>query len=233
MTSETSFIPYQAFLYWLLLAGLILFGFYLALDLGLVAGIVNNDATRLSLIIALIFIVSSSHCAWRSWVISRQSNLIENLAEKPGETVSEQSLARDYLQAVRGGRTEADSAQLAEVLAETIRGSHKVGWFIVGALIKLGLLGTVIGFVLMLRSVSGLDSLDIADIKQLMQQMTQGMGIAMNTTLVGLVCSLLLGLQYLLLDRSADRFVVSTINLGQRWRADQASNSSGDGRGAV
>ncbi len=98
-----------------------------------------------------------------------------------------------------------------------------MGWFLAGLVIKLGLLGTVIGFVLMLGSVSGLESLDIGDVKQLMQQMTQGMGIAMNTTMVGLVSSMLLGIQYLLLDRSADRFVVETINLGQHWRSTRCA----------
>ncbi|MDO6749982.1 MotA/TolQ/ExbB proton channel family protein, partial [Gilvimarinus sp. 1_MG-2023] len=79
--------------------------------------------------------------------------------------------------------------------------------FMTGVLVKLGLLGTVVGFMLMLGSVSGLENLDTSDLKVLMQQMTTGMGVAMNTTLVGLVCSILLGLQYLLLDRSADRLV--------------------------
>jgi hypothetical protein len=124
-------------------------------------------------------------------------------------------VAVDYLLALERGSTEGDNAQLAEIMAETVRGSHQVGWFLAGLVIKLGLLGTVIGFVLMLGSVSGLDSLDIGGVKQLMQQMTRGMGIAMNTTMIGLISSMLLGLQYLLLDRSADHFVADTVMLGQ------------------
>ena len=47
------------------------------------------------------------------------------------------------------------------------------------------------------------------------------MGIAMNTTMVGLISSIPLGLQYLLLDRSADKFVVAAIQLGQNVQHEQ------------
>ena len=123
-------------------------------------------------------------------------------------------VCRDYLQAL--GPHEADNAIAAEVLAERAKGNHQIGWFVSGVLVKLGLLGTVVGFIMMLGSVSGLENLDTSDIKALMQQMTEGMGVAMNTTLVGLVCSVLLGAQYLLLDRAADRLVVETLGYGQR-----------------
>ena len=90
-----------------------------------------------------------------------------------------------------------------------------------GGMIKLGLLGTVIGFIVMLSSVSGLENLTIADVKDLMQKMTEGMGIAMSTTLIGLIGSMLLSAQYLLLDRMADRFVAMSIRLGEEFKAQK------------
>ena len=63
----------------------------------------------------------------------------------------------------------------------------------------------------MLRSVSGIEQLDTSDIQQLMQQMTLGMGVAMNTTLVGLIASLHLGIQFLMLDRAADRLIADAV----------------------
>lgn len=105
---------------------------------------------------------------------------------------------------------------MAEVMAERARGAHQVGWFVTGLMIKLGLLGTVVGFIMMLSSLEGLEQLDISDIKTLMQQMTQGMGVAMNTTLVGLIGSMLLGLQFLLLDRHADQLIASTVDYAHR-----------------
>lgn len=105
---------------------------------------------------------------------------------------------------------------MAEVMAERARGTHQVGWFITSLMLKLGLLGTVVGFVMMLGSLEGLEQLDISDIKTLMKEMTQGMGVAMNTTLVGLIGSILLGLQFLLLDRHADKLIAATVDYAHR-----------------
>jgi len=40
----------------------------------------------------------------------------------------------------------------------------------------------------------------------------------MSTTLIGLIGSMLLSAQYLLLDRMADRFVALNISLGDRFQ---------------
>ena len=78
-------------------------------------------------------------------------------------------------------------------------------------LVKLGLLGTVIGFILMLRSVMAIESFNIEDAQSMLGAMTVGMGVALNTTMIGLVCSMLLGMQYLLVDRGADRLIAEAV----------------------
>ena len=42
------------------------------------------------------------------------------------------------------------------------------------------------------------------------------MRVALNTTLVGLLGTMLLGFQYLMLDRGADRLLSGTVNLAGR-----------------
>ncbi len=219
--------PYKIFLYWLLLVSLMLFGGLVAWDTGALSLILQQDLTRISAVILIVFFVASMHCAWRSFYLARQALMLVRLQQEllqKGSAVGLLSifprgscLAQEYLMGLYQSGDVQDKVLLSEVMAESMRGAHQVGWFIAGVIIKLGLLGTVVGFVLMLGSVSGLDNLDISDIKQLMQQMTQGMGVAMNTTMVGLVCSMALGLQYLLLDRCADRLVVEGVNLGQEY----------------
>jgi len=62
-------------------------------------------------------------------------------------------------------------------------------------------------------------------VQNLLQQMTVGMGVALNTTLLGLVGTLLLGMQYLLVDRAADRLVAQTVHFTESClslRLDQA-----------
>lgn len=214
---------YRIFLYWLLLVCVMAFSTYVAWDLGVLASILSRDITRISVVVLLLLLLTSIHCGYRSWFLTAQLRMAERLKEQleaPSKSTAflfsnGQSLVQDYLEALQNGDSEQDKVILSEVMAEKLRGSHQVGWFVSGLVIKLGLLGTVIGFVLMLSSVSGLENLDITDIKQLMQQMTQGMGVAMNTTMVGLVSSMLLGMQYLLLDRCADQVVATGVGLGQ------------------
>ncbi|MCP4595446.1 MotA/TolQ/ExbB proton channel family protein [Neptuniibacter sp.] len=216
---------YRIFLYWLLLAGLIVSAVFVSWDLGVLEKILVEDITRISVIVLLLLFLASMHCGYRSWYLTRQLLMHEHLRTNFSGLTDENyppfpkgvSVIQDYLTGLSNGDSEQDKTLLSEVMAESLRGSHQVGWFISGLVIKLGLLGTVIGFVLMLGSISGLENLDISDIKQLMTQMTQGMGVAMNTTMVGLVSSMLLGLQYLLLDRCADGVVAEGVSLGQEF----------------
>lgn len=100
---------------------------------------------------------------------------------------------------------QADRA--AERLADRSHGPHETAWWFAGATIKLGLLGTVVGFIVMIGQLKLAANFDTAQIQAMLAQMTLGMGIALVTTLVGLVANLWLGLQLLLLDRLADRVV--------------------------
>ncbi|MCG7984811.1 MAG: MotA/TolQ/ExbB proton channel family protein [Candidatus Thiodiazotropha lotti] len=225
----TAPIPaYSLLLRWLLLAGLILFGGWVSWDQGILQNILLSDPTRITLIIAVTFIAASGHCAFRSLYLSTEQAALQQiiqalgLSDKPlnkGSSLLDGSLTGEFLRGLLQKNTEPeanrDAQLLAQVMAEQARGQHEAGWFVSGLLIKLGLLGTVIGFVLMLAPVAELESFDLADIQGLLQRMTGGMGVALNTTLLGLVCSMLLGLQYLMLDRAADRLVAAAVHLAE------------------
>ncbi|MCG7905076.1 MAG: MotA/TolQ/ExbB proton channel family protein [Candidatus Thiodiazotropha taylori] len=225
----TASIPaYSLLLRWLLLAGLILFGAWVSWDQGILQNILLSDPTRITLIIGVTFIAASGHCAFRSLYLSTEQEALQRiiqalgLSDKPlnkGSSLLDSSLTGEFLRGLLQKPSEPETVRdaqlLAQVMAEQARGQHEAGWFISGLLIKLGLLGTVIGFVLMLAPVAELESFDLADIQGLLQRMTGGMGVALNTTLLGLVCSMLLGLQYLMLDRAADRLVAAAVHLAE------------------
>ncbi|MGB1091551.1 MAG: MotA/TolQ/ExbB proton channel family protein [Oceanobacter sp.] len=216
-------VPYKVFLHWVLLISLVVFATALLFDLGVLSNILTQDITRLTAVILLLFFATSCHAGYRAWLLSTEFNQLDRWQTEQPARAGRFNLVGSYL--LLSPHDASDSALTAEVFAEKLRGPHQPGWFITGVLVKLGLLGTVVGFILMLNSVHGLENLDTSDIKELMQQMTEGMGIAMNTTLVGLVSSILLGTQYLLLDRAADQLVTHTLELGelqQATRADQA-----------
>lgn len=224
---------YSLFLRWSLLAGLIAFGAWVAWDLQVAQTLLAADETRISLLITVVFLLGCLHCAVRSLYLSQQQEALEALVRQSqagppqiragqlyfGDRPLAPSLAESYLAgtiAKPAPDTEngkpPDQQLLAQVMAEQARGQHEAGWFVAGSLIKLGLLGTVIGFVLMLAPVTALESFDQSQVQNLLKQMTVGMGVALNTTLVGLVGTMLLGMQYLLIDRAADRLVAQTVH---------------------
>ncbi len=230
---------YQLLLQWIIFAGALVFGLWLAWQVGILADVLARDPTYMSHVIGLLFIGATLHCGVRALFLAQQLNMIDEmtLATTPltqplrlaGDTISlhgrplASTLPTDYLRSVliryQGTSTPhelpVEHTQLTEILAERARGQHEMGWFISGLALKLGLLGTVIGFVMMLGSVSGIESFEVSDVKVVLSNMTVGMGVALNTTLAGLVASILLGFQYLLLDRGADRLVSQTVYYAQ------------------
>jgi MotA/TolQ/ExbB proton channel family. len=78
---------------------------------------------------------------------------------------------------------------------------------------KLGLLGTIIGFIIMLAPIAGIDASDRMMLKSSMGLMTDGMAIAMYTTLAGLVGSILLRVQYYMLDAATAKVFSQAVSL--------------------
>jgi flagellar motor component MotA len=74
-------------------------------------------------------------------------------------------------------------------------------WFVSEMVITLGMIGTVIGFIYMLYSVfSNLNINDTYAIQESLTQMASGMGTALLTTLVGLVSSVLIKSQLVMVE---------------------------------
>lgn len=227
----------HVFQQWLIITGVLVFAVWVAQQYNVVTTLVSGDVTRVSLLICLIFAVTWAYCGIRSAWISRETARFEHITDgvDNGEHLA---LAGDGHLTV-GGRAQPDSAAgaylasllhfyshrgaeppdtLVDVLGERLSGAHEMGWFICGALVKLGLLGTVIGFIVMLATVDSAQSFDVAAIQQLLVGMSQGMRVALYTTLVGLTTSMILSLHYLLLDRAADRLQARIVIFAQRQR---------------
>lgn len=100
--------------------------------------------------------------------------------------------------------SESKLISQAAVQGLEIRSEH--GWFAAEICEKLGLTGTVLGFVMML--VGGFQSFDGADpqsIQNLLKQLSSGMSTAFITTLVGVICNIILSIQYHALDNHLKR----------------------------
>ena len=76
-----------------------------------------------------------------------------------------------------------------------------VGWFISESCLALGMVGTVTGFLIMLGTAfANVDVTNSATLQQALADMATGMSTALWTTLVGLVCSLIIKVQLVNLE---------------------------------
>ena len=73
---------------------------------------------------------------------------------------------------------------------------------------KLGLLGTIIGFILMLAPISKLSGYDAGSLQAALGEMSAGMAVALYTTLTGLVANLLLRLQFQILSDAMQEYLL-------------------------
>jgi len=117
-------------------------------------------------------------------------------------------------------QTDTDTA--LDLLLEQTHGPHATAWWVNGIQLKLGLLGKVIGFSILALTIGKVRSFDPAESQELLRSLTSGLGVALLTTMVGLVGNILLGLQLTRLDRYADRLVAELQRQGQAQRG-QAS----------
>jgi len=79
------------------------------------------------------------------------------------------------------------------------------GWFVSDILVKLGLIGTLIGLIYVFTTSLG--SIDVSQpqtMKAAISSMMTGMGTALYTTIIGLSCSLILQLQLHNLEKTIE-----------------------------
>jgi hypothetical protein len=87
-----------------------------------------------------------------------------------------------------------------------IEDNAKVGWFMAEASLALGMLGTVMGFLLMLSTAfSAIDVSNTSSLQAALTSMATGMATALWTTLIGLSASLFIKIQLVNLENMADR----------------------------
>ena len=83
--------------------------------------------------------------------------------------------------------------------------SVDVEWFVSDVVLTLGMLGTIIGFMIMLQGTfSSIEFNDVHSIRLALSSMSQGLFTALNTTLLGLVSSIILKVQLILYENVKD-----------------------------
>jgi hypothetical protein len=75
------------------------------------------------------------------------------------------------------------------------------GWLWSDIVLSLGMIGTVIGFMMMLAGFIDVDFSDFDSVQGLITRLSAGMATSLSTTLVGLMASVILKIQFFSLER--------------------------------
>jgi MotA/TolQ/ExbB proton channel family len=216
-------------LQWMIFTGLCIFAFVLLAHYGLIRLMVASDRTYISSVIVILYVVTCGHCFWRTRTIAREAELARRCGailsgpdgtkaldgeghRFPGGLVGDH-IKSLVIKAKAQGKGHIDQTLLLRSLADRLRGSNAFGAFVSDTLMKLGLLGTIIGFIIMLAPIAGLDAADKVAMKSSMGLMSDGMAVAMYTTLAGLVGSILVRIQYYMLDGATQQLFSDAVTL--------------------
>ena len=179
------------FLESLLVISLVVFLIYLIVDLGLFSLIVESDKSKISIIILGLYLISCIHWFFVALNLDKEIKSIEN----PDKT----TLIGSFMADIKSiGQTSVDKK--ITLLQDELSNKFSFGYLAVDVLLKLGLTGTVIGFILMLLPIGEIQDFDPKILQKLLSTMSGGMAVALYTTLTGLISSMLLKFQYFLLD---------------------------------
>ncbi|WP_240668442.1 MotA/TolQ/ExbB proton channel family protein [Piscinibacter defluvii] len=181
---------------WAALLGLFAFAAWLLGARGVWALLLGSDPTGITLVIIVIFVAATLWCGARARALQQERRAFE--ARREGWVA-------DYRAALR--HAPRDAAAPLDLLLEQTHGPHQTAWWVNGIQLKLGLLGKVIGFSMLAIQIGQMQNFDPAQSQELLKSLTAGLGVALLTTMVGLVGNILLGLQLTRLDRYADALV--------------------------
>ena len=176
---------------------------------GWVPVVVAGDTTRLVLVIGAVFLFGLFSCARKVWQTSLEINQLKE--RRPGDG----SRIDRYLASVRGrdGHTRALAASALKLKLGTRIASVR---HLANSLVILGLIGTVVGFIMALSGVNAETAGDVDAIGPMVSTLISGMSVALYTTLVGAVLNVWLMSNYRLLEGGTVTLVTAIVEEGER-----------------
>jgi hypothetical protein len=135
---------------------------YVQYEIDILNFIYENDPTRITMIIAIIFILTTCKIGFLSW------------KDQFGEPdIFQKNKQEDLL------------------------------WFSTDVVMSIGMVGTLIGFLIVLTTTfTNIDTTSAAAMKEVISTLASGMGIALMTSLMGLIASIILKLQMVMMENS-------------------------------
>lgn len=179
-----------------------------AWDRGWLDTVVEADPTRLTLVIVAVFLGGMALAAHRLWRLDQEIEGIHSFAPPPD------SWARRYRDEVRY-RSSGSRSLAASTLRIRATDYIAVIRHVAASLVLLGLIGTVVGFIVALSGVDPEKAADVSSMTPMVATLIQGMSVALYTTLAGAVANLWLMVNYRLVASTTVRLLTDLVALGE------------------
>ena len=176
---------------------------------GSLDAMISARLVELTLIIVAVFLYGLAACGWKIWRLTLELN---GLTE--GNLPFNNPVFL-YLDHVANSDSQSRALQAGSLRLELTDRIVNVR-HIANALIFLGLIGTVIGFIIALSAVDPNAASDAENIAGVIATLIDGMSVALNTTLVGATLYLWLTVNYRILTSGTVTLIAEVIGLGER-----------------
>lgn len=170
---------------------------------GWVGDLLAADVTNLVIVIFAVFVVGLVICSQKIVRTSLHIDRLKRAApDRPG-------LAGSYF--------DGPPELLAEALKSRLFSRIAVVRQFASALVVLGLVGTVIGFIIALSGVTADDAGDVSTVRPMISTLISGMSVALYTTLVGALLGLWLTVNYRILSTGTATLYAEMLT--RKWKS--------------
>lgn len=175
---------------------------------GYFAGMIQSEQAYLLAIIVGTFLLGLTIAAQKLWRISAELNELRATKFSPN------SRAGTFLEAASSATAQGRANLIA---ALRLRMANRIGVVrsISNSLVILGLIGTVIGFIIALSGVDPDAVADVSAIGPMVSMLISGMSVALYTTLVGSVLNVWLNINYRILESGTVSFLTKIAEAGE------------------
>lgn len=174
---------------------------------GWIDRVLAGDSSRLGLVIIVAFTVGLVLAGRAAVELSRDLDAARSA--RPSTTTWAGRYLEGVIAAPPAARPRLDGA-LKLMLASRIGPVRTIA----GNLVLLGLIGTVLGFIMALDGVDPARAGDVAEVGRMVAALVDGMGVALHTTLIGAVLNIWLMLDYRMLESGTVRLLAMLIERG-------------------
>ena len=170
---------------------------------------ISARLVELTLIILAVFLYGLAACGWKIWRLTAELNGLAT------ESLPDDNLLTRYLDYVEASDSQSRALQAGTLRLELTDRIVSVR-HIANTLIFLGLIGTVIGFIIALSAVDPNTAADAENVASVIATLIDGMSVALNTTLVGATLYLWLTVNYRVLTSGTVSLIAEVVYTGER-----------------